>query len=160
MFWRVSILSSTPALSGALYFLFLVIFWGAVMILCKRWLTVFNHAKYGLLHNRNNQEYEKMPCQIDIDQPSNATRFFFQTGCLPRATTWYIAHWVEWLSNRRIEYWAICSSIRSFARTAHSFACSRQLAQTFARSLSRSLIISWEEGMWQSNSTIWNYYIP
>ena len=36
--------------------------------------------------------------------------------------------------NRCVEYWAICSSICSFARTAHSFACSALLA-TLARQL-------------------------
>ena len=42
---------------------------------------------------------------------------------------WWIslinARWVEWLWNRRVEYWAIRSSVRSFARTAHSLTHSR-----------------------------------
>ena len=45
--------------------------------------------------------------------------------------------------NRHIEYWAIHTSARSFARTAHSFACSALLAAlarstTLIRSLARS----------------------
>ena len=40
-------------------------------------------------------------------------------------------HWVGWLWNRRIEYKAIRSSVRSFARTAHSFACPALLALGF-----------------------------
>ena len=39
---------------------------------------------------------------------------------------------VEWLWNRRVQYWAICSFVRSHC-TAHSFACSALLA-TLARS--------------------------
>ena len=47
--------------------------------------------------------------------------------------------WVEWLWNRRVEYWAISSSVRSFARTAHSFARSALLAfYSFARSLTHA----------------------
>ena len=38
------------------------------------------------------------------------------------------AQWVEWVRNRRIEYWAIRSSTCLFARTTHSFACSALLA--------------------------------
>ena len=30
----------------------------------------------------------------------------------------------EEYGNRRVDYWAICSSVRLFTRTAHSFACS------------------------------------
>jgi len=52
----------------------------------------------------------------------------------------------------RLQYWATRSSVRSFARTAHSFACSGLLAslapsaaltRSLARSL-RSLPRSWE----------------
>ena len=56
------------------------------------------------------------------------------------------ALWVKKLWNRRVEHWAICSSICSFARTAHSFACSALLAtlarqlRSFYRSLAPSLI--------------------
>ena len=39
--------------------------------------------------------------------------------------------------NRRIEHWAIRSSARSFARTAHSFASLRLFARSLARSLTR-----------------------
>ena len=50
----------------------------------------------------------------------------------------------EWLPNWRVKYWAIRSSVRSFARTAHSFACSALLASlarsaALIRSLARSL---------------------
>ena len=50
------------------------------------------------------------------------------------------AQWFQKTGNRRVEYWAIRSSVRSFARTAHSFACSALLA-SLARSaaLIRSL---------------------
>ena len=40
----------------------------------------------------------------------------------PQVLAFMNARWVEWLRNRRVEYRAICSSARSFARTAHSFA--------------------------------------
>ena len=40
----------------------------------------------------------------------------------------YSALWVEITWNRHIENWAIRSSVRSFARTAHSFACPALLA--------------------------------
>ena len=69
--------------------------------------------------------------------------------------TWTCAHWVEWRWNWRVEYWAIRSSVRSFAHTAHSFACSALLA-SFARSaalihslapLTRSLRSSWERDL-------------
>ena len=33
-----------------------------------------------------------------------------------------VAQWVEWWSDRRVQYWAICLSPHSFARTAHSLA--------------------------------------
>ena len=51
--------------------------------------------------------------------------------------------WVERLGNRRVEYWIICSSARSFARTAHSFPRSALLASlarsaALIRSLTRS----------------------
>ena len=58
------------------------------------------------------------------------------------------AQWVEWLWNRRVEYWVIRSSVCSFARTAHSFAWSALLASLarsaalihlFARSFTHSL---------------------
>ena len=54
------------------------------------------------------------------------------------------ARWVEWQWNWRVEYWAIRSSICSFTRTGHSFACSALLAEVarfaaFIRSLARSL---------------------
>ena len=38
------------------------------------------------------------------------------------------SQWVGWLCNRHLEYRALHSSVRSFARTAHSFACSALLA--------------------------------
>ena len=42
----------------------------------------------------------------------------------------------------RCKYWATCSSIRSFARTAHLFACSAQLALlTRTAALTHSLIL-------------------
>ena len=44
-----------------------------------------------------------------------------------------VAHGEEWLWNRRVEYWAIRSSARSFNRTAQSFAGSALLA-SLARS--------------------------
>ena len=49
----------------------------------------------------------------------------------------------------RLQYWATCSSVRSFARTAHSFACPGLLASlvrsaALTRSLVRSLPSSWE----------------
>ena len=59
---------------------------------------------------------------------------------------------VENRKEHRYKYWATCSSVRSFARTAHSFACSGLLAslapsaaltRSLARSL-RSLPRSWE----------------
>ena len=58
------------------------------------------------------------------------------------------------------EYWAIRSSIRSFARTAHSFAFSALLASlarsaTPIRSLTRSFWSSWE-----SDLCLWIDFIP
>ena len=59
---------------------------------------------------------------------------------------------VENRKEHRCKYWATCSSVRSFACTAHSFACSGLLAslapsaaltRSLARSL-RSLPRSWE----------------
>ena len=44
--------------------------------------------------------------------------------------------WNEWLWNRRVEYWAIRSSVHSFTRIAHSFACSAPFA-----SLARSAVL-------------------
>ena len=38
------------------------------------------------------------------------------------------SHRVEWVWNQHKVYWAICSSARLFARTAHSFACFTLLA--------------------------------
>ena len=63
-------------------------------------------------------------------------------------------HWVEWLWNPRVEYWAIRSPVPSFARTAHSFACSALLASlarpaALTRSLARSLRSSWERSFRQ-----------
>ena len=63
------------------------------------------------------------------------------------------AHWVEWLWNRRVQYWAIHSSVRSFTRTAHSFvfyALLASLARSTAllRSLAHSLapeLMGWYE---------------
>ena len=57
------------------------------------------------------------------------------------------AQWVEIICNRRVEYWAIRSSVCSFARTTHSFTCSALLA-SLARSaaLIRSLRSSSERG--------------
>ena len=57
------------------------------------------------------------------------------------------ARWVEWLWNRRIEYWAFHSSARFFTRTAHSFAFSALLASlarsaALIRSFTRSPIHS------------------
>ena len=43
------------------------------------------------------------------------------------------AQWFEMMWNRRVEYWATRSSVRSFTRTAHSFTCSALLA-SLARS--------------------------
>ena len=58
---------------------------------------------------------------------------------LPRSTSpCTSAQWVDWLWNRRVEYWAIRSSVPSFARTAHSFACSALIASS-ARSAQHSL---------------------
>merc|ERR1712002_165326 len=61
------------------------------------------------------------------------------------------AQWVQMIRNRRVEYWAIRSSVRSFARTAHSFACSALLASlarsaALIRSLARSLTHSGAHG--------------
>ena len=61
------------------------------------------------------------------------------------------AHWVERLWNRRVEYWAIRSSVCSITRTAHSFACSALLASlarsaALIRSLARSLSHSGAHG--------------
>ena len=59
---------------------------------------------------------------------------------------------VENSQEYRLQHWATCSSVRSFARTTHSFACSGQLAslapstaltRLLARSL-RSLPCSWD----------------
>ena len=55
-----------------------------------------------------------------------------------------MARWAEWFRNRLIEYWATRLSVRLFARTAHSFACSGLLAllapsAALTRLLSRSL---------------------
>ena len=60
-----------------------------------------------------------------------------------------IPHWGEWLWNRRVEHWAIRSSVRSFACTAHSLACSALLASlarsaALIHSLARSLQSWWE----------------
>ena len=56
------------------------------------------------------------------------------------------AQWVESIWNRRVEYWAIRLSARSFARTAHSFTWSALLASLAALicSLAHSLPSSWE----------------
>ena len=53
--------------------------------------------------------------------------------------------WAKWFRNRRIEYWATRSSVRSFARTAYSFACSGLLTSlapsaALTRSLTPSLV--------------------
>ena len=54
--------------------------------------------------------------------------------------------------NRRVDYWAICSSVRLFTRTAHSFACFALLASlarsaALIRSLARSLTRSRAHGI-------------
>ena len=44
----------------------------------------------------------------------------------------------------RLEHWATCLSVRSFARTAHSFACSAAaLIRSLAHSLTPSLVGKW-----------------
>ena len=50
------------------------------------------------------------------------------------------AQWVGWLWNRRVEYRAICSSVRLFARTAHSFTCSALLASLVRSAALRRLV--------------------
>ena len=44
----------------------------------------------------------------------------------------WLPHWVEWLWNRRVAYWAIRLSSRSFARTTRSLAYSALLAHSAA----------------------------
>ena len=67
-------------------------------------------------------------------------------------------HWVEIMSNRRVEYRA-----RSFVRTSHSFACSALLAslarsgaliRSFARSLTRSRAHGKAVFVYEMNSSI------
>jgi len=76
----------------------------------------------------------------------------FQSSCKrPTSWRWVGAQWVEWLWNRRVDNWVIRSSFRSFARTAHSFACSALLATlvrfaALIRSLARSLTHSGAHG--------------
>ena len=78
---------------------------------------------------------------FSMDSPlckAPSTQHFLSFGTIP--------HWVESLWYRRVEHWAIRSSIRSFARTAHSFACSALLASlarsvALIRSLTRSLTL-------------------
>ena len=74
------------------------------------------------------------------------------------------AQWAEWIWNRRIGYWAIRSSARSFARTAHSFDCSALLApltrsaaliRSFARSLTHSIPKLKEVSDHEMNASIW-----
>ena len=67
--------------------------------------------------------------------------------------------WVEWLRNWYVEYWVIRSSICSFARSAHSFACSALLASlarsaALVRSLIYSLQSSWERGFCLKNGRV------
>ena len=59
--------------------------------------------------------------------------------------------WAQWFSNRRVEYWATRSSVRSFARTFHSSACSALLASlrrsaALIHLLACSLASLWESG--------------
>ena len=68
----------------------------------------------------------------------------YALSLLSRSVGRWVALWLEWLWNRRVEYWAIYSSVCSFARTAHSFACSALLAllarsAAFLRSHAHSL---------------------
>ena len=59
---------------------------------------------------------------------------------------------IEWLWDRRVEYWAIRSSARSSARTAHSFAL--RCGHSFARSLSHSRPSSWKRGLYLWNECV------
>ena len=62
-----------------------------------------------------------------------------------------VAHWIDIGWNRRVEYWAFCSSVRSFARTAHYFTCSALLA-SLARSSAR--IRTWERSLFLWNDCV------
>ena len=62
------------------------------------------------------------------------------------------AQWAEWLWNRRVEHWAIRSSARSSARTAHTFAL--RCGHSFARSLSHSRPSSWKKGLYLWNKCV------
>ena len=75
--------------------------------------------------------------------------------CRPRTVVWNRQEW-------RRKYWATRSSVRSFARTAHSFACSGLLAllapsaaltRSLPRSL-RSLPRSWESEFLMSQNDL------
>ena len=58
-----------------------------------------------------------------------------------RKSSFLGAQWVQMIWNRRVAYWVIRSSVPSFARTAHSFACSALLA-SLARSAALSHLIT------------------
>ena len=85
------------------------------------------------------------------------SRILFISTNFPRFSV--TARWVESLCDRRAYSWAIRSPVRSFARTAHSFAWSALLA-SFARYaaliflLALSLRSSWKRGFCLRNERV------
>ena len=72
------------------------------------------------------------------------------------------AQWFQTIGHCRVEYWAIRPSVRSFARTAHSYACpsllaslarSAALIRSLARSLNPSRRSSWERSFFSTELT-------
>ena len=88
---------------------------------------------------KNGLNWQTTFCSFFLRRSLKAFRYSYTP-----ATFFMRAHWLERLWNRRVSYWAIRSSVCSFAHTTHSIACSAlptSLACSAAliRSLARSL---------------------